>query len=120
MGRSGWFVLGTCGRRYFCPGAAAQRNQSLRQELLPGDAREHAAQGRTVKGRELGPRSEFRVFTPANPGFPSKAVADSTWVKARDWKAWDSTRKAMDGKRDAPAPLAAKAYPRHYRASRCP
>ena len=70
---------------------ADQCSQSFGQALLPEEVREHAAQVRAAKGRELVARGEFKVSAPVNAGVPSKAAWGSMWVNTRDM---------VDGKRD--------------------
>ena len=56
---------------------ADQCERSSGQELLPDEARGHAAQVRAAKGRELSEWGKFEVFLPVKNGCPREFLEDS-------------------------------------------
>ena len=57
--------------------SADQCDRSLGQEVLPDEARDHAAQLRAAKGRELSEWGKFEVFLPVKNGCPRKLLEAS-------------------------------------------
>ena len=81
--------------------AADECNRILRQELPPEEESVHAKDVLAAKTRELDARTQFKVYSPMEPGQCTKEVAGTRWVLS--WK-------MVEGVETVEARLAAKGY----------